>query len=75
MKFELRYESFKSKFTSVLFAYNLVSGHSKKNRENYPRERFDKKRNKPRLKLTTVPGLLLTGVGTTEPWEIRDKVK
>ena len=36
---------------------------------------FDKKKNKPRLKLTPVPGLLLTGIGTTEPWEIRDKVK
>ena len=36
---------------------------------------FDKKKNKPRLKLTPVPGLLLTGIGTTEPWEIKDKVK
>ena len=36
-KFELRYESLKSKFTLILFAYILMSWHSKKNRENYPR--------------------------------------
>ena len=35
-KFELRYESLKSKFSLTLFAYNLMIGYSKKNRENYP---------------------------------------
>ena len=34
-KFELRYESLKSKFSSILFAYNLILGYSKVNRENY----------------------------------------
>ena len=36
MKFELRYESLKSKFSLTLFAYNSMIGYSKKNRENYP---------------------------------------
>ena len=35
-KFELGYESLKSKFSLILFAYNLMTGYSKKNRENYP---------------------------------------
>ena len=39
-KFELRYESLKSKFSLILFAYNLMIGYSKKNRENYPRKCF-----------------------------------
>ena len=34
------YESLKSKFSLVLFAYNLMIGYFKKNRENYPREYF-----------------------------------
>ena len=37
-KFELGYENLKSKFSLILFAYNLMIGHSKKNRENYLRE-------------------------------------
>ena len=39
-KFELRYESLKSKFSLILFAYNLMIVYSKKNRENYLRECF-----------------------------------
>ena len=34
-------------------------GYTKKNRENYPREAFDKKKKKPGLKFN--PGLALTG--------------
>ena len=33
-KFELKYESSKSKFSLILFAYNLMIGYSKKNKEN-----------------------------------------
>ena len=40
-------------------------GYSKKNRENYPRECFDKKKKKPGFKFN--PGLALTGVRTTGP--------
>ena len=36
VKFEFRYESLKSKFNFIIFAYNLIIGCSKKNRENYP---------------------------------------
>ena len=39
-KFELRYESLKSKFSIILLAFNLMIGYSKKNGENYPREYF-----------------------------------
>ena len=39
-KFGLGYEGLKSKFSLILFAYNLMIGYSKKNRENYPREFF-----------------------------------
>ena len=39
--------------------------YSKKNRENYPRKGFDKKKTNPRLNFS--PGLVLTGVGTTGP--------
>ena len=35
-KFELKYESLKSKFSLIPFAYKLMIGYSKKNRENYP---------------------------------------
>ena len=34
------YEGSKSKFSLVLFAYNLMSGYSKTNRENYSRKCF-----------------------------------
>ena len=36
-KFEVRYESLKSKFSLILFNYNLMTGYFKKNIENYPR--------------------------------------
>ena len=36
----LIYKSLKSKLSLILFAYNLMTGYSKKNRENYPREYF-----------------------------------
>ena len=40
-KFKLTYESLKSKFSLILFAYKTVMiGYSKKNRENYLRECF-----------------------------------
>ena len=39
-KFELGYQGSKSKFSLILFAYNLMIGYSKKNRENFPRECF-----------------------------------
>ena len=39
-KFELRYEGSKSKSSLILFAYNLMIGYPKNNRENYFRECF-----------------------------------
>ena len=62
-KFELRYESLKSKFSLILFAYNLMIGYPKKTRETIPESAFDKKKKKPGLKFN--PGLALTGVRTT----------
>ena len=69
-KFELRYVSLKSKFSLILFAYNLMIGYSKKNRDDYPGKCFDKKIKKPGLNFN--PGLALTGVRTTGPrhWTI-----
>ena len=39
-KFEFRYESLKSKFSWIIFTYNLVTGYSEKSAENYPRKCF-----------------------------------
>ena len=39
-KVELSYKSLKSKFSLIHFAYNLMIGYCKKNRENYPGECF-----------------------------------
>ena len=60
MKFELRYESLKSKFSLIHFAYNLMTGYSKKNRKIIRESAFDKKEKKPGLKFD--PGLGLIGI-------------
>ena len=39
-KFEFRVESLNSKFSLILFVYNLMIGYSKKIRENCPRKCF-----------------------------------
>ena len=62
-KFELGYESLKSKFTLILFAYNLMTGYSKRIEKIIRQCAFDKKKKKPWLKVN--PGLALTGVRTT----------
>ena len=43
------YESLKSKFSLILFAYNLMIGYFKKNRENYSREYLYKKKKETRV--------------------------
>ena len=48
-KLELSYESLKSKFSLIHFAYNLMIGYSK----NYPRVLFDKKKKTPELKFNS----------------------
>ena len=66
MKFDLKYAgSLKSKFNLILFAYNLMIGYSKKNRENILEPAFDNKKKKPTLKFN--PRLALTSVRTTGP--------
>ena len=40
MRFEFRFESLKSISVLILFAYKLMIGSSKNNRENYPRKCF-----------------------------------
>ena len=64
-KFEFRYESLKSKFSFILFAYYSMIGCSKKNRENYRENAFEKKKKKLRLKFNR--GLALLGFRTTGP--------
>ena len=46
-KFELRYESLKSKFSLILFAYNLMIGYSKKKEKIILEGAFDKKKTNP----------------------------
>ena len=56
----------RSKFSLTLFAYNLMIGYSKKNRENYPeRVLLIKRKKKPGLKFN--PGWALIGLQTTGP--------
>ena len=50
-KFELRNESLKSKFSLIHFAYNLMIGYSKKNRENYLSECFSLKEKETQFKI------------------------
>ena len=50
-KFEFRYESLKSKFSFILFTYNLMIGCSKKNRENYPGKCFWTKEKETQVKI------------------------
>ena len=62
-KFESRYEGSKSKFSLIVFAYNLMIGHILKRIEKIIlQSAFDKKTKKPGLKL--IPGLALTSVRT-----------
>ena len=63
--FELRYESLKSLFGWILFAYNLMIGYAKKIEKIIPEGAFDKKKKKPGLKLN--PGLPLTRLQATGP--------
>ena len=58
-----RYESLKSKFSFILFAYNLMIGCSKKNRENYPGKCFWAKEKETQVKLN--PGIALIGLWRT----------
>jgi len=44
---------------------------SKNNRENYPGKSFEQKKKKPRLKFN--PGLVLIGLRTTGPWNLKEK--
>ena len=60
MKFDFRSESFKRKFSSNLFACNLIIGCSKKNSQNFPKRLLDKKIKKAELKFN--PGLGLIGL-------------
>ena len=50
-KFELGYESLKSEFSLIHFAYNLMTGYSKKNRESYPSECFSLKEKETWVKI------------------------
>ena len=63
--FELRYESLKSQFSWILFAYNLMIGYAKKIDKIIRESAFEKKKKKPGLKFN--PGLGLTGIRTTGP--------
>ena len=63
-KFEHKYESLKSKFSLILFAYNLDT--LKRIKKIIRESAFDSKKKKPGLKFNL--RLALTGVRTTGPW-------
>ena len=48
-KFELRYESLKSKFSLILFAFNLMTGYSKKIKKIIRESAFGKKINRVKI--------------------------
>ena len=61
----------KSKFSWILFVFNLVTGYFTKNGENYPLKYFWKK--KPALKSNH--GLAVIGLRATGPWVKRGQVE
>ena len=68
MKFELKYESLKSKFSLFFFAFKLMIGYSdtlKRKEKIIRKSAFDNKKKKPGLKFN--PRLALTDVRTTGP--------
>ena len=68
--FELRYESLKSRFSLILFAYNLMIGYSKKlEKVIFLRKRIciQRKRNPVQ---NYNPGLALPGIRKTGPWTL-----
>ena len=52
MRFEFRFESLKSILVLILFVYKLRIESTKYNGENYLRNAFEHKRERPRLNLT-----------------------
>ena len=58
MKFDFRSENFERKFSSNIFACNLIIGCSKKNSENFPKKTFEKEIKKPGLKFNPGLGLM-----------------
>ena len=66
-------ESLKSKFSLILFAYNLVTGYSKKIEKIIRESAFDKNIKNPTLKFN--PGLALTGKNTILHFRVRMFVK
>ena len=61
-KLEFRYESLKSRFSFILFAYNLMIGCSKRIEQIIWENAFEQKKKKPRYKFN--PGLALIGPRT-----------
>ena len=51
MKFDFRSENFKGKFSSNLFACNLIIGCSKKNSENFPKKTFEQRNKESWIKI------------------------
>ena len=60
MKSDFRLESFKGKFHSNFFVYNLMIGCPKRIRGNYPEKALDQRNKEPGLKFNH--GLALIGL-------------
>ena len=66
-RFEFRFENLKSISVLILFVYKLMTGSSKNNRENYPRNCFWTQEKESRVKFN--PGALI-GLRATGPWTL-----
>ena len=51
VKFDFRSENFERKFSSNIFACNLIIGCSKKNSENFPEKTFDQRNKESWIKI------------------------
>ena len=49
MESEFRFKSFKRKFSSATYVYNLMIGCPEKNKENCPKKALEQRNKKPRL--------------------------
>ena len=66
MKSEFRSESFKRKFSRIVFVLNMIIGCSKKNTVNYPKKAFPLANKETQIKINL--GSALIGLRTSGPW-------
>ena len=68
---DFRFDSFKRKFSQIIFVHNMILWCSKNNTGHYPKRLLNKGIKKPKLKFNL--GLVLMGLQTTGPWSCKWK--